>query len=63
MKIDDRSEPAREQSCRGTFLLQRDHFGEVGIAVEARGKARFRDHGNSKVWKLFFECADRAGQQ
>ena len=63
MKVDDGFEPACEQSYCGAFLFQRDHFGEVGIAIEAGGEARFRDDGNSKVWKLFFECADRAGQQ
>jgi len=62
MKVDDGFEPACHQSCCGTFVFQRDHFGEIGIAIEARGEARFRDHGNSKVWKLFFECPDRAGQ-
>ena len=63
MEVDDGFEPACEQSYCGTFLLQRDHFGKVGIAIEARGEARFHDDGNSKVWKLFLECPDRAGQQ
>ena len=63
MKVDDGLEPACEQFHRGTFLFQRDYFGEVGIAIEARGEARFHDDGNSKVWKLFLESADGAGQQ
>src|SRR3954469_12698747 len=58
MKIDDGPEPSCKQTDCGTFPSQRNHFGEIRIAVEARGKTRFHDHGNSKVWKLFFECSD-----
>src|SRR3982751_1999368 len=38
MKIDDGPEPSCKQTDCGTFPSQRNHFGEIRIAVEARGK-------------------------
>ena len=64
VQIHNRIKAAPQKTCGGGVLLFGDeNFIEIGISVEATGKLRFHQHGDSEVRKLFLQRADRARQQ
>ena len=63
VEVEDQIEATaqKEQSVR--LSANRQHFLDIGIAVEAVGESRFHQNGNAEAGKLSLERADRACEQ